>query len=93
MNSTERDEVRTLEILEAIQERSDLTQRHLASRLGVAVMDPAGKGASFLGVPVFERLADCRPFAACLLTSLQDFEGVYRKLVSALLDEPRSRAF
>lgn len=37
MNTTDRDEVRTLEILEAIEERSDLTQRHLARRLGVAL--------------------------------------------------------
>lgn len=37
MNTVERDEVRTLEILEAIEERSDLTQRHLARRLGVAL--------------------------------------------------------
>ncbi len=33
----EREETRTLEILEAIEARSDVTQRHLADRLGVAL--------------------------------------------------------
>ena len=37
MNKVDRDEARTLEILEAIEERSDVTQRHLARRLGVAL--------------------------------------------------------
>jgi DNA-binding MarR family transcriptional regulator len=37
MNGAEREQARTLEILEAIEERGDLTQRHLARRLGVAL--------------------------------------------------------
>lgn len=37
MNSNKRKESLTLEILEAIEQRDDVTQRHLADRLGVAL--------------------------------------------------------
>lgn len=37
MNSQEREESLTLEILETIDKRDDVTQRHLANRLGVAL--------------------------------------------------------
>lgn len=37
MNNKQREESLTLEILEAIDEQSDVTQRHLASRMGVAL--------------------------------------------------------
>lgn len=37
MNSKQKEEALTLEILEAIDERSDVTQRHLARRAGVAL--------------------------------------------------------
>ncbi len=37
MNTTNRDDAVTLEILQAIEGDSDITQRHLASRLGVAL--------------------------------------------------------
>jgi DNA-binding MarR family transcriptional regulator len=188
MDTVEREEVRTLEILEAIDKRSDLTQRHLAQRLGVAlgltnsylkrcvrkglvkiqqapanryvyyltpkgfaeksrltgdylsssfafyrkasdscassllaaresghqrivlcgdselaeiallraqehrlevvaVLDPAGKGKSFLGIPVYEHLEDCPPFEVCLMTTLQDFDDMYRRLAAVMPEE------
>ncbi len=37
MNNKQREEALTLELLQAIEERSDVTQRHLASSLGVAL--------------------------------------------------------
>ena len=37
MNNRQREESLTLEILEAIEQRDDLTQRHLANELGVAL--------------------------------------------------------
>jgi len=37
MNATEKEESVTLEILSAIEEKSDLSQRHIADRLGVAL--------------------------------------------------------
>ena len=37
MNNREREESLTLEILEAIEARSDVTQRHLARRTGIAL--------------------------------------------------------
>ncbi|MGR3220187.1 MAG: winged helix-turn-helix transcriptional regulator [Candidatus Anammoxibacter sp.] len=37
MNNRQREESLTLEILEAIEQRDDLTQRHLANKLGVAL--------------------------------------------------------
>ncbi len=37
MKSKDREDALTLEILQAIEERSDVTQRHLASRTGVAL--------------------------------------------------------
>jgi len=37
MNSKEREEALTLELLQAIEQRSDLSQRHLARRMGVAL--------------------------------------------------------
>ena len=37
MNSKQREEALTLELLEAIEQRSDVTQRHLAGRMGVAL--------------------------------------------------------
>ena len=37
MRSKDREESLTLELLEAIDQRSDVTQRHLASRMGVAL--------------------------------------------------------
>ena len=37
MNNRQREESITLEILEAIEQRDDLTQRHLANKLGVAL--------------------------------------------------------
>ncbi len=37
MNSKQREEELTLELLAAIEQRSDVTQRHLAARLGVAL--------------------------------------------------------
>ena len=37
MNNRQREETRTLELLQAIEQRSDVTQRHLAHRMGVAL--------------------------------------------------------
>jgi len=37
MNTENREDILTLEILQTIQQRSNVTQRHLASRLGVAL--------------------------------------------------------
>jgi len=37
MNNKQREESLTLELLEAIEQNSDVTQRHLASRMGVAL--------------------------------------------------------
>jgi len=37
MNTNDREETRTLEILQAIEQNNDVTQRHLASHLGVAL--------------------------------------------------------
>ena len=37
MNTRKREESLTLEILEAIEQRDDLTQRHLADQMGVAL--------------------------------------------------------
>ena len=37
MNTNDREETRTLEILQAIELKNDVTQRHLASHLGVAL--------------------------------------------------------
>lgn len=37
MNAPEKEEAATLEILSAIEEKSDLSQRHIADRLGVAL--------------------------------------------------------
>lgn len=37
MNTRQREESRTLEILEAIEQRDNMTQRHLADRMGVAL--------------------------------------------------------
>lgn len=37
MNNKQREEARTLELLQAIQEGGDVTQRHLADRMGVAL--------------------------------------------------------